>query len=363
MKLLNHIFGLALVCVGLGFAADMQSMQTRDWKGRAILMARDPRTQEWNVLLAHNKHKADNWADFSENSHSRGLKGNILASHGLKAQTSGIYDIDIATALHYYKRSDAGDIFHFIPVGREYNNIPFISGGELYRRVKQTPNQYKDDFAWIPVSQILNRQPIFNAFTNKKIIISHGVYHFIRQNIEDAIKFITQKKYVGAVAQQAAGTGNWGPNKPGHIYFYKRGDKYFEFTNFYESPVVIDGVQWQSNEHYFQAQKYPGVNGARLRELIRVAPTARDAFTLGRDKTHAHLRSPQWDTVKYAIMLKAVRAKFSGHPQLKNLLLSTGNSILVEDAGANDTYWGAGADYNGTNALGQILMQVRQELK
>lgn len=61
-------------------------------------------------------------------------------------------------------------------------------------------------------------------------------------------------------------------------------------------------------------------------------------------------------------MLKAVRAKFD-QPPLKNVLLGTGNAVLVENAGANDSVWGAGADFMGTNHLGRILMHVRDELR
>ena len=62
-------------------------------------------------------------------------------------------------------------------------------------------------------------------------------------------------------------------------------------------------------------------------------------------------------------MLKAIRAKFSQDPNLRNSLLDTDNQVLVEDAGQRDNVWGAGADYMGTNHLGRILMHVRDELR
>ena len=62
-------------------------------------------------------------------------------------------------------------------------------------------------------------------------------------------------------------------------------------------------------------------------------------------------------------MLKAIRAKFSQHADLKNMLLNTDNQILVEDAGQHDNVWGAGANYMGINHLGRILMHVRDELR
>lgn len=61
-------------------------------------------------------------------------------------------------------------------------------------------------------------------------------------------------------------------------------------------------------------------------------------------------------------MRDAVRAKFTQHDELKALLLSTGNALLVEHT-ENDSYWGDGGDGSGKNRLGRILMQIRDELK
>ncbi len=60
-------------------------------------------------------------------------------------------------------------------------------------------------------------------------------------------------------------------------------------------------------------------------------------------------------------MLEAVRAKFTQHPDLKELLLSTGDAMLEENA-PKDEEWGIGSNGRGKNKLGKILMRVRQEL-
>lgn len=61
-------------------------------------------------------------------------------------------------------------------------------------------------------------------------------------------------------------------------------------------------------------------------------------------------------------MLEALRAKFSQHSELKELLLSTGDAKLVEHT-RSDSYWADGGDGSEKNRLGQLLMQVRQELR
>ncbi len=71
---------------------------------------------------------------------------------------------------------------------------------------------------------------------------------------------------------------------------------------------------------------------------------------------------PDWETVKDGVMRTAVLAKFSQHPEIREILLSTGDAQLVEHT-TNDRYWGDGGDGSGKNMLGQILMSVREELR
>ena len=66
--------------------------------------------------------------------------------------------------------------------------------------------------------------------------------------------------------------------------------------------------------------------------------------------------------VKEEVMKKALLAKFRTHEDLKTLLLSTGKEKLVENA-PRDYYWGCGANGNGKNRLGKILMEVREILR
>jgi N-glycosidase YbiA len=42
--------------------------------------------------------------------------------------------------------------------------------------------------------------------------------------------------------------------------------------------------------------------------------------------------------------------------------LATGDAKIVEHT-ENDAYWGDGGDGSGQNKLGQILMEVREELR
>jgi len=141
------------------------------------------------------------------------------------------------------------------------------------------------------------------------------------------------------------------------INFYGSREPYFEFSNFARFIVTLDGKTWPTSEHYFQAQKFLDEG---LQEEVRLAKTPRIAAEMGRDRSKP-LR-PDWEEVKDDVMRKVVRAKFTQHEELRKLLLDTGDAIIVEHT-ANDSYWGDGGDGSGKNMLGQILMEIRAELK
>ena len=61
-------------------------------------------------------------------------------------------------------------------------------------------------------------------------------------------------------------------------------------------------------------------------------------------------------------MFRAVLKKFKTHDKLKELLLSTGEQNIVENA-PGDYYWGIGKNGTGLNKLGKILVSVREQLK
>lgn len=141
------------------------------------------------------------------------------------------------------------------------------------------------------------------------------------------------------------------------IKFYSTADEYGEFSNFALFPIKLKGKIWATSEHYFQAQKF---RGTPYETKIRKASKPMQAAQMGRSRK-VKLRL-DWEKVKDSVMLDAVRAKFTQHQELKELLLSTGDAKIIEHT-ENDSYWGDGGDGKGKNRLGQILMLVRKELK
>ena len=147
------------------------------------------------------------------------------------------------------------------------------------------------------------------------------------------------------------------PNTPTVINFYTTTGEYGCFSNFSRHPIFLKGKRWPTSEHYFQAQKFAGTEHE---EEVRKCKTAREAANMGRSRKLPLRRD--WEGVKDQIMLEAVRAKFTQHEDLKEILLGTGDAKLIEHT-ENDSYWADGGDGSGKNRLGQILTQVRDELR
>lgn len=146
-------------------------------------------------------------------------------------------------------------------------------------------------------------------------------------------------------------------NEP--IYFYTAHEQpYGCFSNFSPHGFTLDGVYWRTNEHYFQAMKFQG-SPKDMADVAR-ANTPKLAASIGRDRKRPLRRD--WEGVKDAIMQRGVLAKFQSHPDIKAILLATGDAQLVENSPI-DYYWGCGADGSGKNKLGIILMEVRAALR
>ena len=85
--------------------------------------------------------------------------------------------------------------------------------------------------------------------------------------------------------------------------------------------------------------------------------TAGDAKRMGR---HVKLIAG-WDEAKLSVMLELLRIKFQ-IPEMRAMMMTTGDAELIEGNTWNDRYWGVCAG-TGENHLGKLLMQVRAELR
>src|SRR5882724_425916 len=140
------------------------------------------------------------------------------------------------------------------------------------------------------------------------------------------------------------------------INFYETNKPYGCFSNFSRHSVEIEGQRWLTAEHFFQAAKFTHQDDV---DAVRNAKTPFSAAQLGRERGRS-FRS-DWAEIRDNVMLVVLRAKFTQHATLAEVLASTNGARLVEHT-SNDTYWADGGDGLGANRLGQLLEQVRSEL-
>ena|SRR5664279_1068471 len=99
--------------------------------------------------------------------------------------------------------------------------------------------------------------------------------------------------------------------------------EYSFLSNFYPAPIVLDGEDYPSVEHAFQAAK---TDDLEERRAIRETPSPVTAKHRGKRVTLC----AGWNDLRFGVMEMLVRQKFMRHSALRERLLSTGDAELIE---------------------------------
>lgn len=141
-------------------------------------------------------------------------------------------------------------------------------------------------------------------------------------------------------------------------------------SQWWEQPFTVEGITYLTSEHWMMAGKAHLFQDQESWEKILVTKHPHAAKKLGRQVRN--FDHSVWMEHGYSVVLEGNKHKFSQHPELKEFLLNTKNSIIVE-ASPHDCVWGIGLaktdpraakmeEWNGTNLLGFALMEVRDFL-
>ena len=133
--------------------------------------------------------------------------------------------------------------------------------------------------------------------------------------------------------------------------------EYRFLSNFHPCVLNINDYVFPSVEHAYQAAKSldPVMWDMFLDKGPQLTRTAAQAKRLGKNL----VIRPDWDEIKIDVMRELIEIKFT-NPQLRQLLVNTGDAQLVEGNNWGDTFWGVCRGY-GHNHLGQLLMQERSK--
>lgn len=122
----------------------------------------------------------------------------------------------------------------------------------------------------------------------------------------------------------------------------------------------VNGILVPTAEHLYQACRFP--NHPEIQEAIILEPSPMNAKLISRKNTQ--LSRADWNEVRVKIMKWCLRIKLSQNwEKFSKILLETENKGIVEFT-KKDKMWGAtleGDNYVGVNALGRLLMEIREE--
>lgn len=128
-------------------------------------------------------------------------------------------------------------------------------------------------------------------------------------------------------------------------------------------PVRVNGVHILTSEALYQACRFPHLPDVQRKIIEERSPMTAKM----RGKPHRDQSRPDWDQVRVKIMRWCLRVKLvQNFPAFSRLLLDTADRPIVE-LSRKDDFWGAKLTEDdtlvGTNVLGRLLMELREELR
>ena len=154
------------------------------------------------------------------------------------------------------------------------------------------------------------------------------------------------------------------------VFFWREEGPYGCFSQWYVAPFTVEGITYQTCEQYMMSKK------ALLFKDFENYILIINEKDPSKDKQYGRLvrnfESALWRSCNAEVIYHANLAKFSQNPELKSVLLGTGDIPLAEASPADRNY-GIGleatdpraedpANWTGKNLLGETLMRVRRSL-
>lgn len=142
-------------------------------------------------------------------------------------------------------------------------------------------------------------------------------------------------------------------NEP--ICFYEH--EYYAFSNFSSFMLSWKGKDYMTSEHVYHSERF---NERERKEAIQTARSAHDAFRYAQE--NKPFQRPDWNDIKMGVMKEILHEKVKQHPYVLKKLLESGNRELIEDSWRDD-FWGWGPHKDGTNMMGKLWMEIRDEVR
>jgi ribA/ribD-fused uncharacterized protein len=128
-------------------------------------------------------------------------------------------------------------------------------------------------------------------------------------------------------------------------------------------PIKVNGKHILTSEALYQACRFPHLPEIQQKIISERSPMTAKMVS----KPFRSNSRPDWDSVRIEVMYWCLRVKVAQNfMTFGQLLETTHDKSIVEDS-SKDAFWGAiqdktnGSELKGVNALGRLLMKLRQE--
>lgn len=153
-----------------------------------------------------------------------------------------------------------------------------------------------------------------------------------------------------------------------YTFFWKDKDV---FSQWHKAGFTIDGVHFKTAEHFMMWKKAMQFGDADSAEKVLKSGHPSEAKKIGR--AVKGFDKYEWEQNCKRFVYEGNYAKFTQNKTLLKALMDTGDTLLVE-ASPYDAIWGIGlveedakkmpeSEWPGTNWLGSILTQLRNDLR
>jgi len=129
-------------------------------------------------------------------------------------------------------------------------------------------------------------------------------------------------------------------------------------------PLKVSDVSIRTSEALYQVCRFPFYEAIQAEIIAQKSPIAAKM----KARKHQYATRSDWMIFRLAVMRWTLRVKLAQHFEtFGELLRSTGDKPIVEESSKGDDYWGTIPQENdkdllvGINALGRLLMELRQE--
>lgn len=189
-------------------------------------------------------------------------------------------------------------------------------------------------------------------------------YDYYNEWLSETVDMLKKNRQIGETLKINANTVS-------AVYFHLPEEPNGYLSNWYASEFDLDGIHFTSVEQYIMYRKCMLFGDTASAKAVLAAKTPDQQKAIGK-KAGGYIENV-WNGIRQMVVLEGLMAKFSQNEDLKQDILDTGDSWLVECAG-QDKIWACGihlddekrkdaSNWSGTNILGFALMEIRDRLR